>query len=106
MRQYKKFLIRPDDHFDEANFPTLQYDMETIKEGIGSMPEEFNRSMLISLAKDRSLKKEWEESNPLLAELLNSKNLPLQCMEGLFDSCTDNRMFRMELETYIRKMLD
>src|SRR5689334_17834407 len=106
MKQYKKYLIRADDHFDEVNFPTLQDDIETIKAGIGSMPEEFTRTMFISFVKDRSIKKEWEATNPSLAELLNSKNLPLQRMEGLFDSCMDNKMFRLELETYIRKMLD
>lgn len=106
MKQYKKYLIRADDHFDEMNFPILQDDMETIKAGIGSMPEEFTRGMFISLAKDRSVKKEWETTNPSLAELLHSKNLPLECMQGLFESSTDNKMFRLELETYIRKMLD
>ena len=106
MRQYKKYLIRPDDHFDETNFPTLQDDIETIKASIETMPEEFTRTMFISFVKDRSIKKEWEVTNPSLAELLNSKNLPLQRMEELFDSCMDNKMFRQELETYIRKMLE
>ena len=106
MRQYKMYLIRPDDHFDETNFPTLQDDIETIKTSVESMPEEFRRTLFISFVKDRSIKKEWEVTNPSLAELLHSKNLPLQRMQGLFDSCMDNKMFRLELETYIRKMLD
>lgn len=106
MIKYKKFLIRAGDHFDESNYLRLQEDMESIKAGIGHLPADFRSEMIISFAKGQSIKSEWEKDNPSLAERVNSKSLNTECLEELFDSCSDNDMFRQELETYVQKMLD
>ena len=106
MLRYKKYLVKADDHFEEVNFPRLQDDMDAIKASIAALPEEFTKEIIIAFVRDRSIKDELKEGNPLVAELVNSKSLPLECLEGLFDSSGKNEMFRLELETYIRKKLD
>ena len=105
MIKYKKFLIRAGDHFDESNYLRLQEDMESIKAGIAHLPADFRSEMIISFAKDRSIQEELGEKNPSLTEKLNSKSLNTGCLEDLFDSASDNDLFREELEIYVRKML-
>ena len=104
--RYKRFLIKADDHFDEFNYPRLQDDMESIKAGIAHLPADFRNEMIISFVKDKFIKEEWTAINPSLAEKINSKSLAIECLEELFDSCSNNDMFRQELEMYIRKMLN
>jgi hypothetical protein len=106
IQRYKRFLIKAGDHFDESNFPQLQDDMGAIKAGIAHLPEDFKNELIISFVKNQFIKTEWKERNPSLAEFVNSKSLAIEYLEELFDSCSENEVFRQELERYIRKMLN
>ena len=106
MIRYKKFLIKTDDHFNEINFSKLEEDMTAIKASISGLPGDFKNEIIISFVKDGSIKKEWIEINPSLSGLVSSKSLAIKCLEDLFDSSSHNEVFRKELETYIREMLN
>ena len=103
--RYKRFLIKSGDHFDESNYLQLQDDLESIKASVSHLPADFRSDMIVSFVKNQFMKEEWKETNPSLAEKINSRTLAMECMEELFDSCSDNDLFREELEIYIRKML-
>ena len=104
--RYKKFLIKPDDHFDDMNYLQLQDHLETIKTETTNLPLQLRSDMVIAFVKDGFIKNEWKETSPLLTEFLNSKNPALEYLAELFDSCSGNEIYRLQLETYIRKMLD
>ena len=106
IQRYKRFLIRNDYHFDEFNYPQLQENIESIKESISHLPADFRNEMILSFVKNQSIKEEWKKTNPTLAEKISSGSLPTECLQDLFDACSDNEMFRRELESYISKMLD
>lgn len=104
--RYKKFLIKPVDHFDEVNFPKLEEDMQAIKLSIGNLPETFKAEIIVSFVNGLAIKEEWKVANPTLAGLATTKNLDCGCLEDLFSSSTHNDKFQQGLESYIRKMLD
>jgi len=105
MPRYKKFLIKADDHFDEFDYPHLEDEMKSIITAIAEMPADFKSEMIISYAKNKSIEPEWEKRNPSLAQMLKSKSLAIENLGDLFDSCTHNNVFCLELEGYARKML-
>ena len=106
MMRYKKFLIKPVDHFDELNFPKLEEDMAAIKLRIGSLPENFKAEIIISFLNGQAVKEDWKEANPTLTRLVTKRKLDIGCLEDLFTSSTHNGKFQQGLESYIRKMLD
>lgn len=105
MFQYKKYLVKKDDHFDEANYPMLQNVLEFIRDHISKLPDDFKNEIIFAFVKNNSLQPEWAVANPALAGLLALKSQPFESLRELFDSCSGNELFQRELETYIRKML-
>ena len=80
--------------------------MEALKASISGLPGDFKNEIIISFVKNGSIKPEWKEINPSLVELVSSKGPAIDFLEELFASSSHNEVFRQELETYIRKMLN
>ena len=99
---YKKYLIRDTDHFDPYNFPKLTEDLDTINVAMVAKPAAFNTDMLLSFLKDNSIRTEWTNANPQLAEMISSKSLPVEDLGAMFECCSKNPSFRKQLEEYIR----
>jgi hypothetical protein len=100
---YKKYLVKDTDHFDPDHFPELMEDIDTIHVGMDATPTALNAEMLLSFLKSHSIRTEWVNANPQLAEMISSKSLPITGLEALFESCTENRDFRIQLEEHIRE---
>jgi hypothetical protein len=100
---YKKYLIKDTDRFDPDHFPSLMEDMDTIVIAMDATPTALNAEMLLSFLKSHSIRTEWVNANPQLAEMISSKSLPITGLEALFESCTENRDFRIQLEEHIRE---
>jgi len=98
---YKKYLIKDTDHFDPYNFPKITEDLDTINIAMVTTPA-FDTDMLLSFLKDNSIKAEWTKTNPQLVEMINSKSLPTDNLEAMFQCCSKNPAFRKQLEEYIR----
>lgn len=98
---YTKYLVRESDHFHAHNFPQIESDMDAINKAISKASPEFNKEMLLSFLKDHSMRTENIEANPVLAEMISSKSLPISNLEALFESCKTNIVFRKQLEEFV-----
>lgn len=97
---YKKYLVREADHFDPDNFPGVAEDLETIEMTMKASPALLSTETLLAFVKGQ--KQIGIESNPALANMVQSGSLPLQNLEALFDSCGENKKFSEQLENYIK----
>ena len=98
---YSKYLVKDTDQFDPAYFPAIAEDMDAIVASMAGLPGSRNSAMLVSFAKDHCIESEWVKANPILAEMISSKSLPVSNLEALFASSGNNASFRLQLEEYI-----
>jgi len=102
-KQYKKYLVSQTDKFVEANFSSVNEEIQIINEKINTLPIYFKSEIVISYLKDRSIQNSWIEANPQLAALVTSGTLFTGSIESLFDSCRNNAGFRNDLEAYLKE---
>ena len=98
---YSKFVVKDTDRFDPARFPQVEEDLDRLIVSMAALPSVLNTEMLISFCKDHCMQSEWVRTNPVLAELISSKSLPITHLEALFAACCTHPRFREELEEYI-----
>ncbi|HEY1116038.1 MAG TPA: hypothetical protein VGE66_20890 [Chitinophagaceae bacterium] len=98
---YSKYLVKEADHFDPFYFPALMDDLDVIITSMAKSPGTRSSVMLVSFVKDNSLEAEWVQANPVLAELITSRSMPVSNLEALFASSQNNPVFRRQLEDYI-----
>lgn len=99
---YSKYLVKDADHFDPSYFPTIIDDLDVIIASMAKSPGSRNSLMLVSFVRDKSLDPDWVMANPVLAEMISSKSLPVSNLEALFASAQNNPMFSRQLEDYIQ----
>lgn len=99
--QISRYLIKNDDQFVPNEFPQIEEDVNLIVASMAKWPAQENTEMLLSFVKDRSMRSEWVNANPVLAEMICTKSLPLKNLEALFASSSNNLLFRIQLEEYI-----
>lgn len=98
---YSKYLVNDTDRFDPARFPGVEEDLDQLIVAMAALPSVLNTEMLISFCKDHCMQAEWVRTNPVLAEMISSKSLPIASLEALFAACRTHTAFRTELEAYI-----
>ena len=98
---YSKFLVKDTDRFDAAYFPQVEEDLDNLIVSMAALPSVLNTEMLISFCKDHCMQAEWVRTNPVLAELISSKSLPVANLEALFAACRSHASFRGQLEEHI-----
>ena len=103
---YSKYLVKDTDQFDPAYFPSITEDMDVIVASMAGLPGSRNSAMLVSFAKDHCIESEWVKANPILAEMISSKSLPVTNLEALFAASGNNSSFRLQLEEYILNRFD
>lgn len=106
MFKYQKFLIGSADHFDPAAYPFLEEKIALARKELEKVPAAHRTEMLISFLMDHCINTKWEAANPLGAELINSKELPLADIEELFESAKGNVIYKNELRSYIIEQFD
>lgn len=98
---YSKYLVKDTDRFDPAQFPQVEEDLDRLIVSMAALPSVLNTEMLISFCKDHCMQAEWVRTNPVLAEMISSKALPITNLEALFAASRTNASFREQLEEYI-----
>jgi hypothetical protein len=106
MFKYQKYLIKASDHFEASNFPGIDENLHLIVSELKGKPQNFKIEMLLSFLKGHSIKAEYVNTNPQLAELIGSKILSFKNLEALFESSQNNSVFRRELELYVKDWLE
>lgn len=98
---YSRFLIKENDQFISFDFPQIEEDLDVLVASMAIQPSLLNTEKLLSFVKDRSMRSEWVEANPALADMFSSNALPVKNLEALFASSNRNPHFRNQLEEYI-----
>lgn len=102
---FNSFIIRDNEKFTPQNYPEVVKELTGIKEGIAHLAIYFKAEIIVSFLRDHSLHTDWIAGNPLLAQLVTSGDLKTLQLEGLFESCRNNKPFLKGLEEYLQIQL-
>jgi hypothetical protein len=105
MKHYNKYPVSLTDQFNPINYPLVNVEISKIKKETDSFPNGFKVEIIISFLKSHSLQNDWIKANPLLTEIITSGAIFTGDIESLFDSCLGNKIFRGDLEGYLKKNL-
>ena len=100
---YQKYLVKGEDHFDPERYPALVSELVSVDIRMAALPVYHRAEMLLSFLNQKTILSDHEKDNPGLATLISSETLPLENTFSLFAASGTNRMFRNELEAYIRE---
>ena len=101
----KKYLINDTDVFHAASYPVEADELRVIRNILSTHACGNKGEMVISFAKDHSLKNDWIQNCAVLANVITSRNFKIANLELLFESCRDQKTFRRSLENYISDSL-
>ena len=102
----KKYIINDTDIFLAARYPAEADELRVIQNILSTHAACGNKGeMVISFAKDHSLKNNWIQNCAELANVITSRDFKIANLELLFESCRDQKTFRRSLENYIHDSL-
>jgi hypothetical protein len=101
MLTYHQFSIMEGDHFVPSAFPQVDASIRYVVAQLSEEPG-IKMEMLLSFVKDHCIRSVQVTEHPELADRISTKSLPFQPIEALFEAARNNRVFRQELEDYIR----
>jgi len=87
--------------FSPNNFPCLDEDIKLIREKLKDLNNDYLAEIVISFAKDHSIKGIWAKENPDVVDMVVNKRIPIGTLEQLFEKSKDNFEFREDLEKYL-----
>lgn len=98
---YNKYVVKETDDFNLSLFPEISSDIAIIRKEMHKHSHCLDAGILISFVKYHSMRTQWVNTNPGIAKMISSKTLPVENMESLFSSTTNNLLFQKHLEEYI-----
>jgi hypothetical protein len=101
----KDSYSKPKEVFLPHNFPGLDEDLKLIREKLKDHNEDYLAEIVISFARDHSIKGIWANENPALVEMVVNKKIPIGKLEQLFNRSKDNLEFRKDFEKYLFEAL-
>jgi hypothetical protein len=104
-KQISNLTIEPDQKFDPADFPNLKVELENLKKILQEYPKQNSADIIVSFAKDHSLRSEWFSNNPQLAGDVANQEIRLTEIETLFNCSKMNITFQNDLQNYMRTEL-
>ena len=105
MLVYNKYLISDNETFNEGNYPKMQEELAVLKQAVSNLPALHKAEMIISYLKSHSLRNDFIQANPRLAEMMSSNRQTTGHIEALFDSCKGNKVFLQDFERHLEKEL-
>ena len=105
MSFYSKYMIKEGDVFDEYDYPNMMNELAALKEAIAHLPSCSRAEIIISYLESRSINNSFIDDNPKLVAVITSNMHPLHHMEGLFESCKQNKTFLKSYEAYLKTSL-
>ncbi len=100
--QISSFTVEPDQKFNPSDFPSLKLELERIKQKLQEYPKENSADIIVSFAKDHTLKSEWFRNNPQLANDIAKQELSIKEIETLFNCSKSNTEFQKDLQHFLR----
>jgi hypothetical protein len=99
------FTFNQEQGFNPNDYPLLQDEVKVIKSKLNDYPTINSIEIIISFAKDHSLKAEWVNTNQRLTDGLRNHAIRLDEIEQLFSRSRSNLAFQNELKEYLRVQL-
>jgi hypothetical protein len=98
-------MIREGDVFDEYYYPNMMNELVALKEAIAHLPSSSRAEIIISYLRGHSINNSFIDDNPKLVAVITSNMHPTHHIEGLFESCKQNKTFLKSYEEYLRASL-
>lgn len=96
----------PEESFSPGRFPDLDEDIELIREKLKGLKNDYLAEIVISFARDHSIKGVWARENAEVVNMVANKKIPIGIIEQLFERSKDNFVFREGLESYLMGKLN
>lgn len=104
-KQISNFTIQPDQKFNPLDFPSIKMELEGLKRKLQEYPKHNSVDIIISFAKEHSLKSEWFSSNQQLADDVAKQQITFKEIETLFNSSRTNSEFQNDFQDYLQREL-
>jgi len=91
--------------FDPSDFPSFKLELNKLKTKLQEYPKQNAADIIVSFAKDHSLKNEWFTNNPKLYEDVAKQEIRLKEIENIFNQSNTNHDFQKDLQNYLRAEL-
>ena len=102
---YQRMSVPLSEPFPSA-FPFIQDVLVKIESALQGEQAACKTEMIISFVKDHAINSKQVKDHPALAIRISSGVLPLELLEDLFEAGNQNKLFRKQLEDYIRSFFD
>lgn len=99
------YTIKDADTFNPENYPEVVKELAVMSKGMAHIPIYYKENIVISYFKDHSIKYDWADANPKLAELITSNTFMSLHIESLFESCRKYKHFLKGFEDYIIRLV-
>ena len=104
-KQISSFNISADQQFNPDDFPSMKVELEALKKKLQEYPKQHSVDIIVSFAKEHSLKNEWFKSNEQLSNDIARQELKIKEIERLFNLSRTNNEFQNQLQDYLRSEL-
>ena len=98
-------MLKSEEVFYENESPEMMKELSALGKLAAHTPVYFKAEIIISFLKNHSLKNNWIEANPVLAELMISGSSSTKHIESLFESSRGKKDFLLAYESYITVQL-
>ena len=105
MSRYNKYNIKVTDRFNPLDFPKVEAEMIALTAVASTKPGTGKGQSFIDYLDDRSRKIEWISTHAPEDPPQNGNTCSTDHIEFLFDSCQGNKLFKKDLEEYIKENL-
>jgi hypothetical protein len=84
----------------------LKKDILIISNLLNQTKKDYGADIIIGFTRDHTINSNWIKVNPILADLVVKKKVPISLMENIFNESVDFPKFRNEFEKYLRTQLE
>lgn len=95
------FTISPAQYFNYHDFPSLRVELDSLKKELKNYPKDNAADIIVSFAKNHSLKNECFDKNKELSNAIVNQELKIGTIEALFKACERNKHFESEYQNYL-----
>ena len=105
MTQHKTYCIGNTDEFRAGEYLLVTEEVGNLAMQTANLLPAHKADILISFLKDHAIKTAWVNTNQPVTTLITSGVLPTANIEALFAASRENKVFRGQLDAFIRKEL-
>lgn len=98
-------IIKDYEKFNPENHPNAIHELAALSQGISHISIYYKVEIVVSFLKNHCLKTDWIDANQPLTRMITSGFFKTSNLESLFESFRSNKVFLIDFEHYISKLL-